>query len=152
MLPGATLPDRCVKCNAPADPPTKERKIYWHHPAVYLLFLLYAFIYIIVALIVRKKAIVAPGLCAEHKSRRRNALIAVWTAFLAGFILVPTAFNQDVTVAPWTLLGGIFLCLGAAIAGTIFTRVVYPKRIDDSYVRLKGCGAQFLDSLPPFTY
>jgi hypothetical protein len=32
----------------------------------------------------------------------------------------------------------------------IFSRIVYPKRIDKEYVRLKGCGAEFLDSLPHF--
>ena len=32
-----------------------------------------------------------------------------------------------------------------------FGRIVYAKRIDALYVRLRGCGVEFLDSLPPFT-
>jgi hypothetical protein len=58
---GATFPQRCVKCNEPSEQPHKMRKVYWHHPAVYLLLLGYAILYIIVALIVRRTAEVNPG-------------------------------------------------------------------------------------------
>jgi hypothetical protein len=36
-LQDASLPRRCVKCNEPADQPTKVRSLYWVHPALYLL-------------------------------------------------------------------------------------------------------------------
>src|SRR5579872_5285818 len=67
----ASLPPRCVRCNEPADEPTKSRKVYWHSPWLYLLILFNLIIYAIVAAIVRKKAVVAPGLCSAHKKRRR---------------------------------------------------------------------------------
>ena len=46
---------------------------------------------------------------------------------------------------------GILAILVSIIVGMIFGRVVYAKKIDKTYVRLKGCGVAFLDSLPQFT-
>jgi hypothetical protein len=34
------LPPRCVKCNEPAEEPVRTSKVYWHHPAIYLMVLL----------------------------------------------------------------------------------------------------------------
>ena len=47
-----------------------------------------------------------------------------------------------------SLAGVLFLIAGLAW-GIVFGRIVAAKRIDAAYVRLKGCGPQFLDSLPP---
>ena len=44
---------------------------------------------------------------------------------------------------------GILLIVAAAIVGILMGRVVYAQKIDEKYVWLKGCGAEFLDSLPP---
>ena len=55
---GAKLPDRCVKCNQPAEGYLLQRKLNWHEPTWYLLVIISPLLYIIVALIIRKKAIV----------------------------------------------------------------------------------------------
>ena len=86
-LPDASLPPRCVKCNAPADQPTKERTLYWVHPAVYLLIFGGGLILLIVYMVVRKKADVNPGLCDAHKKRRLGALAYGWLGFFGGFLL-----------------------------------------------------------------
>jgi hypothetical protein len=39
--------------------------------------------------------------------------------------------------------------LGSIVTGMIMARIVYARKIDKSYVWLKGCGSEFLDSLPP---
>ena len=148
MLPGAVLPDRCVKCNAPADAPTKNRKVYWHHWGIYLVVLINIIFYAIVALIVRKKAVVAPGLCARHKTRRAVALAIGWTGVLGGLALLFVGIAQ--TIDPAFALLGLLLMLFAAIELIAFGRIVYPTRIDSDYVRLKGCKPAFLDTLPPF--
>ena len=36
------------------------------------------------------------------------------------------------------------------ITGMMLSRIVYPRRIDDRYVHLKGCGEAFLAVLPQF--
>jgi hypothetical protein len=150
-LVDAEMPHRCIKCNEPADEPTKKRKVYWHHWALYLLILINALIYAIVALVVRKKALVSAGLCTQHKKRHRNALIFGWTGTLAGIVLMSHGLGTGGSAGGTETLVGILLVLVSIIAGMIFARVVYAKKIDKTYVRLKGCGTDFLDSLPQFT-
>jgi hypothetical protein len=70
--PGAELPDRCVKCNAPAGGRRLKRTLYYHHPAIYLLLLCNLIIFAIVALIVRKRAVLQIGLCEHHLARRNT--------------------------------------------------------------------------------
>jgi hypothetical protein len=147
LLPDATLPHRCVKCNQPSEPPTRERKVYWHNPWIYLLVLVNLLIYAVVALIVRKKAVIAPGLCATHKARRRIGVALAWTLLAAGFVLVSVGFGQG---SPNAGFGGIAVLLAAALAAVYLSRILRPQRIDSQYVRLRGCGTEFLESLPPF--
>ena len=141
------LPDRCVKCNDPADEPTKTRKVYWHHPGYYAVLLINVILYVIVALIARKTADVNPGLCARHKQKRKLGIWLGWGGFIVGFIAMSAAFGNN---QPG--LGLLFLIATFAliITGMVMSRIVYAKRIDDRYVRLKGCGEPFLADLPEF--
>ena len=147
--PGSSLPPRCVKCNAPSMEPAKDRRVYWHHPALYLLIIFPGLlIYAIVALIVRKSALVNPALCAEHRQKRNLGLAIGWVGSLLGLVLMvagPAAYDScGLGVA------GLLLFLGAIIAAMFMARIVYPERIDKDFVRLKGCGDAFLGSLPEF--
>jgi hypothetical protein len=151
MIPDTAIPPRCVKCNARADEPTKERTLYWHSPWLYLLLLINILICLIVVLIVRKKTVVSAGLCSDHKKRRRNALTAAWIGVAAGLLLLYAGFT-DPSAGGWTALAGLVVLLGAIIVGIVMGRIVYPVRIDKDYVRLKGCGEPFLATLPEFPY
>jgi hypothetical protein len=145
MIPDTPLPPRCVKCNEPAEEPTKIRKVYWHHTGVYALILINLIIYAIVAAIVRKRALVAPGLCARHKKRRQLGLFIGWGGLVAGIALMFAGGSDQ-----GAYLGlGILLVLVSALTGMIVSRVLVARKIDQDYVWLKGCGAEFLDSLPP---
>jgi hypothetical protein len=147
-LVGAQLPQRCVKCNGPADHPTRTRKIYWHHPGVYMLVVINVVIYAIVAAIVRRRAFVRAGLCVEHKKRGRITLLLVWSGALGGIVLM--VFGMASSWGIWGALPGLLLILGSIFAALLFARIVYAKKIDKSHVYLRGCGNAFLDSLPPF--
>jgi len=149
MIPDSALPPRCVKCNEPAHEPTRLRKVYWHSPAVYLLLLINVLIYAIVATIVRKRARVGAGLCAAHKKRRRQAILICWGGVIAGIGLLTWGFRDSTSNGGAFIIVGVLMLLGSIIVGIIMARVVYAQKIDESYVWLKGCGAQFLDSLPP---
>jgi hypothetical protein len=148
MLPGSELPHRCVKCNEPADEPTKVRKVHWHAPAWYLLILLNIIIYAVVAAIVRKRALVAPGLCAAHKKRRRLGVAAAWIVLGLGLVLLFMGFSDQVST-PVVGAVGMLLILVSALVGIIASRILTARKIDENYVWLKGCGPEFLDSLPP---
>jgi hypothetical protein len=121
--------------------------VYWHHPAIYLLILVNLIIYAIVGAIVRKRARVAAGLCAEHKKRRRRAMTFAWVGIFLGPALIGVGFGKP-SLALITG-SGLLLTLGAVIVGVVMTRIVYAQKIDKSFVWLKGCGEEFLDSLPP---
>ena len=49
------FPDRCIKCNAPANGFRLKRTLYWQHPAYYFLLLCNLLVLLIVILIVRDR-------------------------------------------------------------------------------------------------
>jgi hypothetical protein len=147
MTQGAELPDRCVKCNEAAAAPTKDRTLYWHHPGIYALLLFNLIIYLVTAMIVRKKAVVAPGLCQQHKQRRSRVLLLGWLGIIVGLGMLVYGASND---GPGVMILGVLVCLVSIILCLILARIVYPKRIDKAFVRLKGCGEDFLNTLPAF--
>lgn len=136
---GAVLPPRCVKCNEPALQPMEPRKLSWHHPALFLLILVNILIYVVVALLARKRAEVTFGLCARHRLRRRVFLAIGWGGFALGVLLM-FAGLQFAAI-------GILLVLASFLAGAIGARTAYAARISKTEVRLAGCGAPFVDSI-----
>lgn len=143
----ASLPHRCVRCNEPSVDPTKTRKVYWHSSWIYVLILVNVLIYAVVALIVRKKAFIAPGLCSTHKTHRGIGIAVAWVILLASLALMGMGVANG---TPGETVGGILLILVAVIVSMRVTPILRARRIDAQYVRLKGCGTAFLDSLPPF--
>lgn len=141
------LPDRCIKCNAPALPPYKKQKLYWHHPALYLLFLLNIIVYLVIALLIRKTAELHVGLCEEHRKQLLRGRVIGY----GGFVLV-LALTFVSIVEHSTPLGIATGCLALVwiIATIAVNRLLTPQKIDKDYVRIKGCGPLFLDSLPEF--
>ena len=144
MTKEALLPNRCIKCNAPADEQLK-RKLTWHHPALYLLALASLLIYVVVAMVVRKTATVNVGLCEEHSSARRRNIAITWAlglAMVASFVVA--VMIDDGTFA----VLGIVLLLATCIYGIVTLRVVAPTKIDDYCVWLKGVNADYLQQFP----
>ena len=140
------LPPRCVKCNAPAELPIRKRTIYWHQPFWYLLVLLWVIVYVLVAIIVRRTAKIAPGLCTAHRKQRGGRIATAWAMWLAslGALVLAIAYSSG-TVA----IGAAVLFLAAIIYGSIMSRILWPVRMDATMTELRGAGPEFLDSLPP---
>jgi hypothetical protein len=141
---GAELPDRCVVCNAPANGFRLRRALSWHHPALYILFLLSILIYVIVAAIVRKTATIHVGLCEAHQARRRLGMWIGWLGALGGLGLAIAGGAND---SPALLVIGLVGFLGALVAAVVLLTPVRPAKIDDHRVWLH-VGAPFLDSIP----
>jgi hypothetical protein len=141
---GASLPERCIKCNKPATM-DKPRSFSWHSPGWYLLLLLAVLIYIVVGMTVRRKVKIAIGLCEVHR-RRRRALN--WTA-IASLLVACAAFfgaaKLDVDALGWI---GVLALLVTVIVALVASSSLSPVGIDDSGARFRGCGKAFLDSLP----
>lgn len=141
----AHFPNRCIKCNAPSVEPKRRYRLSWHSPWIYLLILLAILIYAIVAAIVRKTATIHVGLCARHQKRVMWGRIIGW-----GGLVLEIALVWAATSTPYEIFGiaAFILVLPWLLASIWVNRLVLPERIDERFVRLKGCGPEFLRSLP----
>jgi type II secretory pathway pseudopilin PulG len=141
------LPDRCVKCgNTPVEPCVKIT-FSWHHPGYYFL-LISPILYVIVALIVRKRIRLSIPLCEAHKSIRKKRLW-IGGSLLVGCIPVPAALavyvDNDAAGVVAFLLG-----LGMFVAGLLFLAYAPPLKatyINSAGAEFKGACQEFLTSL-----
>jgi hypothetical protein len=147
MHKNAELPDRCVKSNQPAEG-WLPRKLYWHNPLLYLLIFISLLVYVIVALIVRKKADIKIGLTQKWLSRRRLSNAVGWLSFLGGIGICIAGGVIGEDLFPVFLILGLVLSFGGAIYGLIASRMVSPTKITEHHVWLKGIHPEYLDQLP----
>ncbi len=149
MTKDAELPDRCVKCNAPANGYRLKRNLSWHPPVWYFLILISLLVYIIVALVIRHTAKIQVGLCEEHRRQRRWAIALGWIGSLAGIGLIAfSASLQDTQWFPIGLVLGLLFFFGFLIYGISVSQVVAPKKIDKRFVWLKKVSPDLLAKLP----
>ena len=145
----AALPDRCVKSNLPADGRRLKRSLYWHSPWVYVTILAGVLVYAVLALILRKRAVIQIGLSEKWARKRRRSIAIAWGLVLgsvAMFVIGAGIDNDDFCAL--LILLSIITFFGGAIYGLLAARVVTPVRIDDEYVWLKGVHPDFLAALP----
>ncbi len=140
------FPDRCVKCNAPANGFRLKRILYWAHPAYLLLLLCNILILLIVYLIVRKKAVLNIGLCEQHQTRRKTGLIVGWTGTLVGIVLL---IGAAVIESGWMALTGVAVLLFSWIYGGVrASTVAITKMNKENVVWVRGVHPDFLNQLP----
>lgn len=146
------FPDRCVKCNAPANGYKLKRKLYWHHPAIYLVLLSICvislfglIIFVVVSLATRKKAVLHIGLCDAHRKQRTLAILICTFGILGGIALVVASITVE---SGWLgVAGGVTFFFGA-IWGVVKARVIAATKIDNEVAWVSGVGPAFLNSLP----
>ncbi|MBI3863711.1 MAG: hypothetical protein HY290_17615 [Planctomycetia bacterium] len=152
MTKDAMLPAICVQTNQPATERLR-RKLYWHHPLIYLLVFLGpigVLLLIIISLIVRQAADIQIGLSHARIVRRRWVIALGWTGSVLGIGMSFSSGAANYQHASYLLLGGMALLLGSMITGIILARIVTPTRITTRYVWLKGVHPGYLAALPPF--
>jgi len=154
---GSSLPDRCVKCNAPADGLRLRTKLYWHHPELYFL-LVFSFAaglgllaYVIVRLVVIEMAEFQIGVCRRHLRRRHIALAVGFLAPLASIAAIASCAAADMRGREISVAAlGICWALpfvGPAV-GLFFAVIVWPKKIDADFAWVKGVCREYLAELP----
>jgi hypothetical protein len=148
MTKGFDLPDRCLKCNLPANGWRLKRDLSWHSPIWFVLVAVSPLIYIIVAMIVRKTGKAAIPLCPAHRRRRRNAILVGWLTALLG-ILVIFAGAAMTEHSEYGVIGGALLLLFGVVYGVVRSQVAVPQRIDKRLIWLKKVHPDFLAELPP---
>ncbi|MCE9546321.1 MAG: hypothetical protein K8T25_12475 [Planctomycetia bacterium] len=143
-----------MKSNEPCEGPRLKRNLHWHHPAIYLTILLSIWIYIILALVLRKKATVWIPLSPQWWARRRRAIMIGWGAVALGVAMaiicpiVGNAIKYDVLVMGIPL--GIVVALVGAIYGLMAARMVSSKKVDDEFVWIAGVHPAYVGALPVF--
>lgn len=154
MHKSATLPPKCVKSNVPTKR-TLKRSLTWHHPAVFIAVLFNLLIYLVLAMVLSKRATIYIGLSDEWFAKRRRTIMIGWGTVLASvalFIAGIALMDSNDSAGGFMMLGAFVLFLGGAIYGLIAARLVTPTRITDDYVWLKGVHPDYLASLPDWPY
>jgi hypothetical protein len=143
----AAFPGRCIKCNEPAREAPARFKLTWHHAGWYVLVLINVLLYAIVSLIVRKRATLEVGLCEAHLRKRMLSRWIGWGGFavLVRCFVVGTAFQ-----AGWLIAVAGLAIIPWALAGVLLSPQIRAARIDKELLRVRGCGRDFLDTLPEF--
>jgi hypothetical protein len=151
----APLPDICLLSNRPAQRLLK-RKLQWHHPAISLTILITVPLYIVLALVLTKRATIQLPLTDEWYERRQRRLIFAWgtgltslSLMVLGFVIAAVGQEPGYLLLVMVgLVGGI----ASLIMGQELLALVKPKRITDEYIWLKGVHPDFLDRLDVWPY
>jgi hypothetical protein len=152
MHKGAVLPDRCIKCNAPAGGLRLKRSLSWHESKYFSLGKLHPLLYLVVALLVRKTAKIELGICRRHCRNRLMGIAIGWALFFLGVaaiaILAARPPRKEAIQVVLALSGTMLLC-GGPICAAVFYPVVRPHWIDDEHIWLTGTGSDYLAQFPP---
>jgi hypothetical protein len=148
----ATFPDRCIKCNAPANGLRLKRVIHWQPSMTGVG--MGAFIAIIICAIwmaiVQKKAKLQIGICRKHCVQRYWAIIIGWAGTVGGLglmIIGTLSFNSG-----WCIVVGLIIFAGFAIYGGVRGQLISATMSKDEYVLVKGVCRDFLAGLPNWPY
>jgi hypothetical protein len=151
----APLPDICVKSNEPTMQRI-TRKLQWHNPLLALTILIGWPIYVILAIILTKRATIQLPLTEEWIARRRRRLLVAWGLGLVSLGLIGggIALAAQMDDANYLFLMGLGIVggLAALIGGQMAVGMVRAKRMTDEYIWLKGVHPDFLDRLEPWPY
>jgi uncharacterized membrane protein HdeD (DUF308 family) len=149
---GATLPQRCLLCNEPAERYVKKR-FRWHSPWMYLLLLAGLLVYFFTAIFVTRQMLLRLPLCARHARRHRNGtwlqifgLIGIALGFLV-LVLFNTGEHTGRLDPTAALALMVLVSLLVMIVGSFMTATIKVKRITPTHGHFSA-GVAFLASCP----
>jgi hypothetical protein len=138
------LPNRCVKCNAPAMK-LLRRTVEWYPRYIILIFLLIRIVGLILYFCLRKRVTVYIGLCEDHVNKRRFGVLAGCVTMLIGLVWFFGALMNE--SFGFGFLGLLVFLAGIIVMVTVW-RTVTATKIQEPYVWVKGVNKDFLNSLP----
>jgi hypothetical protein len=148
----AVLPDRCLKCNEPADGYQFKRSLTWASPWYALLILLNLILYILVYVIVSRKGKVTVGVCPLHRKKRTRAILFGWLAALAGFASFFAAAVVPNNLVAVPIIVGVVLIFAGIIGGMFGSRILVPARIDKHFIWLSKVSPVYLATFPDVNF
>ena len=133
LHPETEFPDRCVRCNAPANGFRLKCHLHWA-PTGRLVR-------------VPARVTIQIGLCELHRVRRQRLVVGY--ALVVGIVgaLIITGVLLGLGLAQ----GGLFLVLLCLFALSPITSVLSATKITDEVIWLRGAGEAFLATLPDWT-
>jgi hypothetical protein len=147
MRTGTALPHRCYKCNEPAVMPLRKRTVYWHTGWFYILVFLNLLIYLIVASIWKRTAVVELGLCQRHQKILLIKRIIFWASLPLAVLSLIVFGNKPGSEGVLPVFISFMLVWLVLL---INLKLISAKHIDVDYIRLRGFGKPFLDPLVEF--
>lgn len=145
---GASLPANCVKCGAPAEHPWRK-KFYWHPSWVYIFLVVNLLIYVLIAILIRKKMELNVPLCeVHHGERKRYKILAA--VMLLGCVpvglmigsLLPNGQSPGWAVGTIMFFTGLFFLHRSS-------NYMYARKIDEHGGVFRGAKEPFLHLLAP---
>ncbi len=144
---GAVLPDRCLKCNAPAEGYQFTRTISWITPWWFLLLLIALLLFVLAYYVFRWQGKVTVGLCPRHRTNRVRAVVLGWLTTLVGAGLVPVS-TMVPKLESIALVAGPLLVIFGVLGGMLGSRVLVAKRIDKNFIWLGSVSPDYLETFP----
>ena len=150
----AILPNRCVKSGATVSERGILREYTWHPPAIAILILAGILPYVLVSLIVSKRAKIVVPLSKTERKRRAIGIAIGWLIGLSGLgvvVLILVAIgNTQLSIR--AAIAGLFLGASMIVFGMMFGQakaaILKPTKISKKHVWLKGVHPSILDGLP----
>jgi hypothetical protein len=144
MQKGATLPNRCLKCNAPGNGQWVTRTVRMADSQLaFLRFIPYIRLIFFLWRAASQSVEVSFGLCHQHHSKVNTLITAGTLIWMAGLVLLVYGIYAGSLI--WIL--GLFISVIGT--GLRTTPIVKAARMDDYYVWITGADPGYLSSLPP---
>ncbi|MDG1482584.1 MAG: hypothetical protein P8R54_23535 [Myxococcota bacterium] len=144
----ATLPDRCIVCNAAAEGQTLKKTLYWHNPFLLALLALQPLIYGLLAFFLKRTRPVELPMCSHHQRLRR---VMGWVGSLL-VLSFPLCALIGISISdPRLLLPGLLASLVGLLVLLVGRNEVWAYRITESHAFIWGSNREWLDTLPEWT-
>jgi hypothetical protein len=148
MLKLAAFPNRCIYCNAPANPAQKKFRVCWHHPSWFLRSLESALTNPTLTGFTQECVEIQPALCEMHWNAYKTKRLISWASLGVGIAsFIGGLSNVEIGLVAL----GTFITVGAGIAILITRSPLVASHMNPTFIHLRGCGQDFLDSLPEFS-
>jgi hypothetical protein len=149
---GAVLPDRCIKCNAPAAEGRRKKRFAFNEDtsgpglktAIPLIGPLFRVFWLIGQISSRQHVTVSFCVCKKHQTQRLILTIVMAAGLIGGVALVGTAISQQNLALG--LIGAVVFLAGA-ICGAGSKLLSVANGLNNA-AEMTGAGKAFMDSLP----